>query len=370
MKLIEKRKKRKAWPYSSKTHTTGNPALNIAFFNKCMGTDLIPNEPADGTDTSIDSGETSGEGGDLGEALVETKREVRRYYVRPQNIFCSNKAEVIRALIDVGNNNCTIYTLKNLEDNDDIHKLTNRDIIYYYDDGILYDKNKVRVMDYDLYIKHEEERKHFTGDPEEVSDTEFNKEYEDRITDRSLEENWYDDMYKKRNKAELIQDIEKATSFDPVYLGYNMQDGDVIAIDDDPYGDTEFYAYKEDDKYVVFTNLVSHHGVEREGDEFKFDTVEALLDWVAQRELVEYVLVEDKSVAEGAFDLDFIGINAFNEAVLPKYTCCICGENFEGYGNNPYPYKDEGTCCDACNRKFVIPARLEQYQLEYNLDEN
>jgi len=42
--------------------------------------------------------------------------------------------------------------------------------------------------------------------------------------------------------------------------------------------------------------------------------------------------------------------------------CCICGKKFRGYGNNPYPaVKDEegAVCCDSCNRKVVIPARLK-----------
>jgi len=37
--------------------------------------------------------------------------------------------------------------------------------------------------------------------------------------------------------------------------------------------------------------------------------------------------------------------------------CCLCGEQFDGYGNNPAPLKD-GVCCDECNAKKVIPARL------------
>lgn len=34
-----------------------------------------------------------------------------------------------------------------------------------------------------------------------------------------------------------------------------------------------------------------------------------------------------------------------------KHICCICGEEFEGFGNNPYPAnKDENVrCCDVCN---------------------
>lgn len=43
------------------------------------------------------------------------------------------------------------------------------------------------------------------------------------------------------------------------------------------------------------------------------------------------------------------------------YTCCICGESFEGYGNNPEPIKQDGRCCDNCNMMEVVPARLMVY---------
>lgn len=44
-----------------------------------------------------------------------------------------------------------------------------------------------------------------------------------------------------------------------------------------------------------------------------------------------------------------------------KYICCICGKEFIGWGNNPYPVvKDEDArCCDDCNVMYVIPARIE-----------
>lgn len=50
--------------------------------------------------------------------------------------------------------------------------------------------------------------------------------------------------------------------------------------------------------------------------------------------------------------------NATSEESLAsnKYTCCICGMTFKGFGNNPYPYEGDA-CCDYCNWKFVIPAR-------------
>ena len=65
------------------------------------------------------------------------------------------------------------------------------------------------------------------------------------------------------------------------------------------------------------------------------------------------------------FKQDFDSINAYGEKVeslkeAKEETCCICGEPIEGYGNNPSPYKHEGRCCNACNLKFVIPARLAE----------
>lgn len=40
--------------------------------------------------------------------------------------------------------------------------------------------------------------------------------------------------------------------------------------------------------------------------------------------------------------------------------CSICGKEFEGFGNNPYPVTkgEDDRCCDECNDKYVIPARI------------
>lgn len=48
-----------------------------------------------------------------------------------------------------------------------------------------------------------------------------------------------------------------------------------------------------------------------------------------------------------------------------KHICCICGEEFIGFGNNPYPIKEEGRCCDMCNMK-VIEKRLEDLKNKDN----
>ena len=42
--------------------------------------------------------------------------------------------------------------------------------------------------------------------------------------------------------------------------------------------------------------------------------------------------------------------------------CCICGKEFTGWGNDPWPVNTSETarCCDMCNSLHVVPARLEQ----------
>lgn len=42
-----------------------------------------------------------------------------------------------------------------------------------------------------------------------------------------------------------------------------------------------------------------------------------------------------------------------------EHVCPLCGEKFLGFGNNPEPLASyEERCCDECNTKYVIPARL------------
>ena len=85
----------------------------------------------------------------------------------------------------------------------------------------------------------------------------------------------------------------------------------------------------------------------------------------------DYTLCDKSPVnvvnSDDVFKQDFDSVNAYGEKVeteslkeAKEEICCICGEPIEGYGNNPRPYRHEGRCCDACNSKFVIPARLAE----------
>lgn len=55
--------------------------------------------------------------------------------------------------------------------------------------------------------------------------------------------------------------------------------------------------------------------------------------------------------------------------------CNICGVDFDGMGNNPYPIcaKEDyqSRCCDECNEKYVITARiLKSHGIERPIKEN
>ena len=39
--------------------------------------------------------------------------------------------------------------------------------------------------------------------------------------------------------------------------------------------------------------------------------------------------------------------------------CSICGQEYQGWGNNAYPI-NSGRCCNVCNDNHVIPARIAQ----------
>jgi len=50
---------------------------------------------------------------------------------------------------------------------------------------------------------------------------------------------------------------------------------------------------------------------------------------------------------------------------MTKYKCCLCGEEYEGYGNNPAPLmkdtdKKPNRCCDKCNYEKVLPERIKR----------
>lgn len=326
MNLEEKKKRRaRKRKYDSVSYLTGDIGLNIDFFNKRMGTADTLTDIATPDGTAGDSGDGAGEASG---GLCESKRYVRRYYIRPQNIFCSNKAEILKALIELDDANCSVYTLNNLGDEKDVSKLMSSDIIYYYDEGILYDKNRVKVMDYDLSIKKEENRRHFAN-VDKAPEKEFKNAYEDRMTDATeLEESYTDAL---------------------AGSGYDIVSADFT---------------DSNDKFVISLNH-NISDLEKAADELSVCLAEIgiyVTDWNTNGSNVIVFDLDEEVDDNLAFNLTFEDYNVFGEKLTEakENFCCICGEPIEGYGNNPEPFMDadEGQCCDGCNLKFVIPARL------------
>ncbi len=309
MKINETKKRRKKrTPYNSMSYTTGDISLNIGRFNQAMGT-------AEGSEVGI-----GGEG-----SLCEAKRYVRRYYIRPQNIFCSNKAEILKALIELDDANCSVYTLNNLGDDKDVSKLMNNDIIYYYDDGILYDKNRVKVMDYDLSIKKEEERKKFAN-ADKASEKDFKAVYDDRMTKATeLEENFDDELLASCPYDVISADYNEMGDKFIISLNHNVSNIEVAA------EDLIMWAEKNCGIHVV--------------------------DWNTNGSNVFIFEV----APDNAFDLDFDDVNVYGEKLTEakERTCCICGEQIEGVGENPEPYTSNGRACSGCYTKFVLPLKSD-----------
>ena len=207
----------------------------------------------------------------------------------------------------------------------------NNDIIYYYDDGILYDKNRVKVMDYDLSIKKEEDRKKFTKVNSDSK--EFKSEYEDRMTDATELEESHDVL---------------DSAFNAILDGvFDNCDYDVISADFTPMSDKVIItlnhnAYDIEDAAEELITCLDNAGI-------------PTIDWNTNGSNVFIFTLNP----DNAFDLDFDDVNVYGESLTEAKheDCCICGESIEGNGESPEPYMsaDKGRVCDSCFLHFVAP---------------
>ena len=84
-------------------------------------------------------------------------------------------------------------------------------------------------------------------------------------------------------------------------------------------------------------------------------------------ESVNKNIKQEEKCLEEAFECSFDDYDAYGRKLVEgktvDYICCICVEKIDGFGNNPEPYmsaENGNRCCDECNIRFVIPARLAQ----------
>jgi len=140
-------------------------------------------------------------------------------------------------------------------------------------------------------------------------------------------------------------------------------------IDDRPelWDDAEVYFMTPDDPHYIKSE--EKQPLIEAGEEKVYQVIVKYKDEPAQkleariaknRKDLEYQLSTDPDVEWYDFDE-----KQFNEDKDEKQICCICGKEYDGYGNNAEPVK-AGRCCDDCNINQVIPARL----LKINVSEN
>lgn len=85
----------------------------------------------------------------------------------------------------------------------------------------------------------------------------------------------------------------------------------------------------------------------RLGDKYTFVVNEEKLERMGPRDDIGY----------------FVGYTIqFFERFFEEDVCCLCGKTLTGYGNNPWPLKDAGKCCDKCNFELVIPRRIAMFR--------
>lgn len=98
--------------------------------------------------------------------------------------------------------------------------------------------------------------------------------------------------------------------------------------------------------------------IEQAEADIEFEQKEEEIPEEPKEEAVEEKPVEEKLEEEIPAETE--EIKEPEEVKEEETECCICHNKFKGYGNNPYPVCEDGRCCDDCNWKVVVPARIKQ----------
>ena len=126
--------------------------------------------------------------------------------------------------------------------------------------------------------------------------------------------------------------------------------------------------FKKDDKVKVIKGIKAFEGLTGTVLDTNGSQVKVKLNMSEDAEVQKNIIniFEDYQLELESLDLLKEEAEAtFDNDETEKQVCCICGEEYKGYGNNAEPYK-KGRCCDQCNRKFVIPSRLNKLRNSKN----
>ena len=181
--------------------------------------------------------------------------------------------------------------------------------------------------------------------------------------DRKIMEETLKDLNITLDEEEKSEDKIYSVYFADEFIGHypakDESEASMLAQEDYP----EIYASVNPDYWVDYEEIIP-------AEEDDINPLEEKLENKIDEDVKNRILEKIKNENIKTLKADLVDENVdepvekdeepVEEELEDEHKCCICGEPIEGHGNNPFPVKAEGDCCDKCNAEVVIPARIEK----------
>ena len=181
--------------------------------------------------------------------------------------------------------------------------------------------------------------------------------------DRKIMEETLKDLNITLDEEEKSEDKIYSVYFADEFVGHypakDESEASMLAQEDYP----EIYASVNPDYWVDYEEIIP---AEEDDINPLEEKLENKIDEDVKNRILEKIKNKNIKTLKEDFEDENVGEpvekdeEPVEEELEDEHKCCICGEPIEGYGNNPFPVKTEGDCCDKCNAEVVIPARIEK----------
>ena len=181
--------------------------------------------------------------------------------------------------------------------------------------------------------------------------------------DRKIMEETLKDLNITLDEEEKSEDKIYSVYFADEFVGHypakDESEASMLAQEDYP----EIYASVNPDYWVDYEEIIP---AEEDDINPLEEKLENKIDEDVKNRILEKIKNENIKALKADFEDENVGEpvekdeEPVEEELEDEHKCCICGEPIEGHGNNPFPVKTEGDCCDKCNAEVVIPARIEK----------
>lgn len=182
--------------------------------------------------------------------------------------------------------------------------------------------------------------------------------------DRKIMEETLKDLNITLDEEEKSEDKIYSVYFADEFVGHypakDESEASMLAQEDYP----EIYASVNPDYWVDYEEIIP---AEEDDINPLEEKLENKIDEDVKNRILEKIKNKNIKTLKEDFEDENVGKPVEKDEEPPvaeeledEHKCCICGEPIEGHGNNPFPVKTEGDCCDKCNAEVVIPARIEK----------